>query len=108
MLVRDPQGEYETIALLSTNPDLSAVRIVNWFVQRWRLEVTFEEVRTNLGVETQRPWSAKAIARTTPALFGLFSWITVSAHLLIRHRQGSVRQPAWHGKVRHTLSEARS
>ena len=36
-------------------------------------------VRTHLGVETQRQWSDLAIARTTPALLGLFSWTTLAA-----------------------------
>src|SRR3954452_21729368 len=32
------------------------------------VEVTFREVRDHLGVETQRQWSDRAIARTTPCL----------------------------------------
>ena len=40
------------------------------------LEVTFPEVRTHLGVETQRQWSDLAIARTTPVLRGLFSGVS--------------------------------
>ena len=47
-----------------------------------QLEVTFQEVRTHLGVETQRQWSDLAIARTTPVLLGLFSWTTLAAHAL--------------------------
>ena len=56
------------------------MQIVRWFVQRWQLEVTFREVRDHLGVETQRQWSDKAIARTTPCLLGLFSIVTLLAH----------------------------
>jgi hypothetical protein len=106
VLVRDPREDYDTIGLLSTDPDLSPVQIVNWFVQRWQVEVTFEEARTHLGVETQRQWSDKAIARTTPALLGLFSWVTLAAHLLVQQRQASVRQAAWYVKVRPTFSDA--
>ena len=47
---------------------------------RWQLEVTFQEVRRHLGFETQRQWSDLAIRRTTPALMGLFSLITLFAH----------------------------
>ena len=46
------------------------MQIVEWFVMRWQVEVTFHEVRTHLGVETQRQWSDLAIARTTPGLAG--------------------------------------
>jgi hypothetical protein len=82
VLIRDPKGEYEPLALLSTQLDAPALQIVNWFVRRWQIEVTFEEARRHLGLETQRQWSDKAIARTTPALLGLFSWGTVVAHHL--------------------------
>ena len=108
VLIRDPQGEYETIALLSTSLELAALQIVNWFVQRWQVEVTFEEVRAHLGVETQRQWSDKAIERTTPILLGLFSWITLAAHLLVERAQLSVRQAAWYVKERPTFSDALS
>ncbi|MGD1929921.1 MAG: hypothetical protein ACFB12_13530 [Leptolyngbyaceae cyanobacterium] len=54
--------------------------ILQWFRQRWPVEVTFEEVRAHLGVETQRQWSSKAILRTTPALLALFSLVTILAH----------------------------
>jgi hypothetical protein len=72
-LIRDPSGEFEPLALLSTNLGHTPLQILSWFVQRWRMEVTFEESRAHPGIETQRQWNDLAIARTTPALFGLFS-----------------------------------
>ena len=45
-------------------------------VQRWSVEVTFEEARAQLGLETQRQWSDLAIARPTLVLLGLFSIVT--------------------------------
>jgi hypothetical protein len=68
VLIRDPEGRFKPQALLCTDPTGSAHQIVEWFVWRWQLEVTFHEARTHLGVETQRQWSDRAIARTTPAL----------------------------------------
>ncbi len=73
VLIRDPQGDIQPQALLCTDLRIEAPQIIEWFVLRWQLEVTFHEVRSHLGVETQRQWSDLAIARTTPALFGLFS-----------------------------------
>lgn len=108
VLIRNPQEAYETIALLSTSQELDPLQIVNWFVQRWQVEVTFEEVRAHLGVETQRQWSDKAIDRTTPILFGLFSWITLAAHLLAERSQLSIRQAAWYVKEHPTFSDALS
>ncbi len=69
LIIKHAQDEYETIALLSTTLELDPLQIINWFVQRWQVEVTFEEVRAHLGVETQRQWCDKAIERTTPILF---------------------------------------
>jgi hypothetical protein len=74
---------------------------------RWQVEVTYEETRRHLGVETQRQWSDKAIARTTPALLGLFAWITLVAHVF--HSSGQpvvVRQSAWYTKPLPTFSDA--
>jgi hypothetical protein len=53
-----------------TDLDATPEMILGWFVSRWRVETTFQEVRTHLGVETQRQWSDLAILRTTPACWG--------------------------------------
>jgi len=107
VLVRDPLNEYETICLLCTDQAVLPQQIVEWFVMRWQVEVTFEEARRHLGVETQRQWSDKAIARTTPLLLGLFSWITLVAHTF--HLSGQpiiTRQAAWYAKSLPTFSDA--
>src|SRR4051812_42500101 len=66
VLLRDPQGRFDPQALLCTDLTRDPLQILTWFVQRWQVEVTFRDVRDHLGVETQRQWSDKAIARTTP------------------------------------------
>ena len=74
---------------------------------RWQVEVTFEELRDHLGVETQRQWSEHAIARTTPTLFGLFSVVALAADVLIE-QQGAIvpRATAWYAKTHSTLADA--
>jgi DDE superfamily endonuclease len=107
VLVRDPQGNYDPVGLLSTDCDCPPLSIVTWFVQRWQLEVTFEEARRHLGMETQRQWSDKAIARTTPLLLGLFSWVTLVAHALYTvHPSAAPRQAVWYPKTLLTFSDA--
>ena len=98
VLVRDPQGEFTPQALLCTDPSADPTQILEWFVLRWQLEVTFQEVRAHLGVETQRQWSDRAIARTTRILMGLFSWTTLAAHLLRQQRPSAHRTAAWYAK----------
>jgi hypothetical protein len=107
VLIRDPQGEYETVCLLCTDQTVAPQQIVEWFVMRWQVEVTFEEARRHLGIETQRQWSDKAIARTTPLWLGLFAWITLVAHAF--HSSGQpvvVRPSAWDAKTLPTFSDA--
>ena len=98
VLVRDPQSEFTPQALLCTDPSADPTQILEWFVLRWQLEVTFQEVRAHLGVETQRQWSDRAIARTTPILMGIFSWTTLAAHLLRQQRPSAHRTAAWYAK----------
>jgi len=106
VVVRDPAGDYDPIALLCTDDQREAQWIVACFVRRWQLEVTFEETRRHLGVESQRQWSDKAIARTTPILFGLFSWVTLLAEQLYRCGHPiTPRQSAWYAKSRPTFSD---
>src|SRR5579859_4142172 len=66
VLIRDREGAFEPAALLCTDQDAAPAAILAWFVQRWQLEVTLEECRAHLGLETQRQWNDLAIARTTP------------------------------------------
>lgn len=106
VLVRDPKGKFKTQALLCTDLNVKPVQIVKWFILRWQLEVTLHEVRTHLGVETQRQWSDRAILRTTPALLGLFSLVTLLAHRHARRRKLPTRQAAWYHKPKPTFSDA--
>jgi hypothetical protein len=77
-----------------------------WFVQRWQLEVTFEEARRHLGVETQRQWSGLAIRRTTPALLGLFSWVSLLTDQYMSRTPVRARRAAWYHKPQPTFADA--
>jgi hypothetical protein len=104
VLVRDVAGAFEPQALLCTDLDADAAEIVGWFVRRWSVEVTFAEARRHLGVETQRQWSDKAIARTTPVLLGLFSLVTLWAGETLTG--AAPRRASWYPKPRLTFSDA--
>lgn len=105
VLIRDPRGQTAPQALLCTGLTQDPGQIVAWFVRRWQLEVTLEEVRRHLGVETQRQWSDLAILRTTPALLGLFSVVTLLAHPRMQV-DSAVRRAAWYPKATPTFSDA--
>ena len=106
VLIRDPLGKFKSQALLCTDLNEEPEQILKWFVMRWQLEVTFHEVRDHLGVETQRQWSDWAILRTTPALLGLFSLVTLLASTHAINGKIPVRQAAWYCKTLPTFSDA--
>jgi len=106
VLIRDPAGKFQTQALLCANPKAEAVEIIKWFIKRWQLEVTFEESRRHLGIETQRQWSSKAIQRTTPSLFGLYSIVTLLTEELTKEKKLNLRRSAWYKKEAAAFSDA--
>jgi hypothetical protein len=108
VLVRDPTGERAPQSFLSTDLTAKPEQILQWFVSRWRMQTTFQEPRTHLGMETQRQWSDLAILRTTPALRGLFSLITIWTDRLAHTPAGVVtsQTAAWYHKRKPTFSDA--
>jgi len=107
VLVRDraTTKPFTPQAFFATEQAVTAQQIVEWFVLRWNEEVTFEEVRAHLGVETQRQWSEKAIARTTPALLGMFWLVTVLGYRLTQAQPMPVRTAAWYTKQTATFAD---
>ncbi len=105
VLLRDPLAKLAPFALFGTDQGLASEMIIAWYISRWNIEVTFQEMRAHLGVATQRQWSDQAIARTTPCLFGLFSLVVLFAHQL--HPQTlPLRQAAWYTKSDATFADA--
>ena len=105
VLVRDPKQRFPARALLCTDLCVSPAQILEWYVLRWAVEVTYEEARRQLGVETQRQWTELAIQRSTPALFGLYSLVALIAHPLMS-AQTPLRAAAWYDKAQPTFSDA--
>lgn len=105
VLLRDPLGKFEPQALVTNEPTLTAEQIIDYFLRRWQIEVTFAEVRAHLGVETQRQWTDLAIERTTPVLLALFSITTLCAHESLGQASPPVRTAAWYAKPEATFSD---
>jgi hypothetical protein len=105
VLTRDPAGKLEPRAYFCTDQNLSVVEIVSSFIKRWTIEVTFEESRAHLGVETQRQWADLAIERSTPCLLGMFSLVALFGKAL--HSDGTVpvQRTAWYHKTEATFSD---
>ena len=106
VIVRDAFGEFDPQAVLSANQEIAPKQIVEWFIKRWQVEVTFEESRRHLGIETNRQWSEKAVNRTTPCLFGLFSLIAMMAEELSKAGKLQINSAVWYEKEVATVSDA--
>jgi DDE superfamily endonuclease len=105
LIVCDPEGKLRMEAFFCTDLQATPVQILAWVVMRWSVEVTFEEGRAQLGLETQRQWSDQAIARTTPVLLALFSLVTLLALRLSQDGQIPVPVTAWYHKAEPTFSD---
>lgn len=106
VIIKDPKEEFKTQGVLCTNQAFESKQIVEWFIRRWQVEVTFAESRRHLGIETNRNWSDKAINRTTPCLFGLFSLVTIMANELKQTENLKIRRAVWYEKEVATFSDA--
>jgi hypothetical protein len=98
VLVGDPEGKLRMEAFFCTDVQAKPVEILQWIVMRWSVEVTFEEVRAHLGFETQRQWTDKAIARTSPVLLALYSLVILLALQLSQGGLIPVEATAWYHK----------
>jgi DDE superfamily endonuclease len=105
VLVCDPEGKLRMEAFFCTDVQATPVQLLQWVVMRWSVEVTFEEVRAHLGLETQRQWSERAMARTTPILLSLFSLVTVLALRLSHGGQIPVPVTAWYRNAEPTFAD---
>lgn len=105
VLIRDPKGQLDTQALLCTTLEATPLQVLEGFIMRWQVEVTFEEARARLGMETQRQWSATAVARTTPCVLGLYSLIPLLAERVCQQQGLTGRREAWYAKACVTFSD---
>jgi hypothetical protein len=105
VLVCDPEGKLRMEVFFCTDLDATPAQILQWVVMRWSVEVTFEEARAHLGLETQRQWSDQAIARTTPIRLALFSLVTVLAWQLSHGGHIPVPVTAWYRKAEPTFAD---
>jgi hypothetical protein len=105
VLMVDPSKKMDPLPLMSTDLAMAPEQIIELYIDRWGLEVTFEESREHLGLETQRQWSDKAIARSTPVLMGLYSLVCLMGNLLIGKDKLKIEKTAWYQKDHATFSD---
>lgn len=107
VLTRD--GDQEAL-IFSTDLNHLLNELIEVFVERWGIEVTFEEARRHLGMETQRQWSDKAIDRITPCILASYSIINLIAleHLSSKNEEIPIQTSSWYKKTHVTFSDVLS
>jgi hypothetical protein len=104
VFVEDRTGTHRDEYFLTTDAALSPAEVIAAYCGRWNVETTFQECRSNLGLETTRGWCRRTVLRAAPCLLGLYSVVTILfASLPESERTGAV---AWPGKAGVTFSDA--
>jgi hypothetical protein len=106
-LTRDSNNKGEATVLFSTDLNALPITIIELFVNRWQIEVTFEEARRHLGMETQRQWSDKAIDRITPCILASYSIINLMALEMTKSKCENIpiQTSSWYKKTHATFSD---
>jgi hypothetical protein len=105
VIARDPEGKLRDELFASTKLEAKPAQIIEWVVMRWSVETTFQQVREDLGMETQRQWNDLAIGRTTPCLLGLYSIVVLFTYRLHTDGKVPIETAAWYAKTEATFSD---
>ncbi len=104
VFVRDTTGTHRDEYFYTTDVGLSVSAVIAVYCGRWNVETTFQEMRSELGLETTRGWREKTVLRAAPCLFGLYTVVALLYEALpASKRTGAVE---WPGKTATTFSDA--
>jgi DDE superfamily endonuclease len=91
VLTRDRDGKRPDQMFYCTKLDWRPRQILSTYAHRWAIECTFENSKQYLGLEDPANRLPKAVARTAPMAFVLYTlvvvWFHVTGHLFVRFPQ---------------------
>jgi hypothetical protein len=107
VLTKDPLGQNKPIAILVTDFKVSAEQAIKFFVGRWPIETTFQEINQHLGLETIHTWSDMSINRTAPSIIASYSLacLVVNESVMSGETEISPQTTAWYDKEVVTFSD---
>lgn len=103
--VRYPEDKRRDEVLYTTDSNLKPHEIVEMYVTRWSLEITFEETRRHLGLETLRNRTLTAVQRSVPMLLALYSFIMVWFAVNKKEMTTRIGAAPWYKKKALTFSD---
>jgi hypothetical protein len=102
--VLDLDGNHREEYFYSTDCKMDVTEIIEAFVGRWDIEVTFEEMREHMGLETSRGRTCNTVLRFEPCQFLLYS-LVVYWYLEIAPSSQNAIWYSWHGKTSITYTD---
>lgn len=110
VLTRDLENPNEITPILCTNQNFSPDTIVEYFVQRWSIETTFQEVRSHMGYESVYTWADKGIERVSPSIMASYSIVCLIAARAMKENKEQIepKVSAWYNKSHITFSDVHS
>jgi len=103
--VRDCTGTHRDEYFFTTDLAMELAELIETYTARWSIEVTFQEMRSYVGLETTRGRSERTVLRVAPSLFGLYTIVACwYAQLPVRQRREHGVE--WIGKSDVTFSDA--
>lgn len=105
VFVEDRSGTHRDEYFFSTDEALTPREIVEAYVGRWSIEVTFEEAREHLGLGTTRGHCEETVLRGEPCLLGLYTLVALWDSSR-SPRDLEKREVCWAGKESRSFSDA--
>jgi len=105
-VLANKKQDLEEAYFYCSDPELDPRRIIELYALRWNIEVTFEETRALLGLETTRHWCQRSVLRVTPILFGLFTAVTLIWRQLPEKKRRCLSETPCYHKDHLTFADA--
>lgn len=107
ILTRDPKGEKKPTALLVTDFRVCAEQAIAFFVGRWPIETTFQEINQHLGLETIHTWSDTSVNRTAPTIIASYSLACIVVNESVKETGIEIapQTSVWYKKMNVTFSD---
>lgn len=105
VFVHDCAGTHRDEYFFTTDVQMTVEQIIDVYTGRWNLETTFQEMRSQLGLESSRGRHAQTVLRVEPCQFGLYTLVAL-LYQGMPSKHAKVEGIRWPGKAHVTFSDA--
>lgn len=107
ILTKDPTGANKPIVIMVTDFRVCAEEAIGFFVGRWPIETTFQEINQHLGIKTIHTWSDTSVNRVAPIIIASYSLACLVVDQATKEKDSEIRPKtsAWYDKSTVTFSD---